>query len=65
MSIELKNKIALVTGGISGIGLEIVRQLLSQGTKVIMNFSSNHEQAIIVHDGLEKEFGLNRIMLGS
>lgn len=32
----LKNKVAVVTGGTRGIGLEIVRTFLKNGAKVIL-----------------------------
>lgn len=38
------DKIALVTGGTSGIGKEIVKQLLSESATVIINYGSNEEQ---------------------
>jgi 3-oxoacyl-[acyl-carrier protein] reductase len=41
----MKNKIALVTGGTSGIGLEIVCQLLAAGARVVINYASNESQA--------------------
>lgn len=34
---ELKDKVAIVTGGASGIGLETVRTFLQKGVKVVMN----------------------------
>lgn len=39
----LKNKIALVTGGTSGIGKEIVKQLLANEVIVIANYSNNED----------------------
>lgn len=41
----MNNKIALVTGGTSGIGKEIVIELLSKGCKVITCYSNNEENA--------------------
>lgn len=47
----MNNKVALVTGGTSGIGKEIVIELLSKGCKVITCYSTNGENA----KNLEKE----------
>ncbi|MCL2338339.1 MAG: SDR family oxidoreductase [Proteobacteria bacterium] len=40
-----ENKVALITGGISGIGLEIATQLLARGARVVMNYARNDDQA--------------------
>ena len=48
------NKIALVTGGTSGIGKEIVKELLDIGCKVITCYHSNEEAA----NSLEKNDNL-------
>lgn len=48
----MKNKIALVTGGTSGIGKEIVKELLQKGCKVVTCYSTNENNAI----ELKKEF---------
>ncbi len=40
----MKDKIALVTGGTSGIGKEIVKELLNEGLKIIIVYGHNVDQ---------------------
>ncbi len=55
----MKNKIALVTGGTSGIGKEIVIELISKGCKVITCYSNNEENA----KNLEKEISSENLLV--
>lgn len=50
----MKEKVALVTGGTSGIGKEIVKQLLSNGCFVFVNFGHNDEQMMEAKEELEQ-----------
>lgn len=50
---NFENKTALVTGGTSGIGKEIVKQLLIKGCKVIVNYGHNEENFINTKKELE------------
>lgn len=48
---NLKNKVAIVTGGNSGIGLAIALELARQGANIVIDFVSHPEAA----DALEKQ----------
>ena len=51
----MNNKIALVTGGTSGIGKEIVKELLEKGCTVITCYHSNEEVAIKAKEELNSD----------
>lgn len=55
----MNDKIALVTGGTSGIGKEIVKELLSKGCKVITCYHNNEEVA----KETEKEFDDKNLLI--
>lgn len=55
----MNNKIALVTGGTSGIGKQIVTQLLAKGCKVITCYSNNDENA----KNLESEINNENLLI--
>jgi len=51
---DFNNKIVLVTGGTSGIGKEIAKQLLMQGATVIINYGHNEEQKHLASEELKE-----------
>lgn len=51
----MNNKIALVTGGTSGIGKEIVKELLEKGCTVITCYHSNEEVALKAKEELNSD----------
>ena len=55
----MNNKIALVTGGTSGIGKEIVKELIEKGCIVITCYSNNVENAKL----LEKEINNDNLLI--
>lgn len=42
---ELKDKVAIVTGGSRGIGAAISKELAKQGVKIVLNYNNNSEAA--------------------
>ncbi|MCH5167008.1 MAG: SDR family oxidoreductase [Erysipelotrichales bacterium] len=55
----MKDKIAFVTGGTSGIGKEIVKELIEKGVKVITCYSTNVENA----KTLESEIASDNLLI--
>jgi len=47
---DMNGQVALVTGGIRGIGLAISERLMDRGIKVAAGYSSNHEDARLFAD---------------
>ena len=56
---DVTDKLALITGGTRGIGLEIARHLLVAGAKVVVNGRTSTPEA----DGLQAEFGRDRVSI--
>ncbi|MFP1632015.1 SDR family oxidoreductase [Zhengella sp. ZM62] len=61
MDLGLKGKVAVVTGGSSGIGLAAVRQFLAEGARVAF-CARDAERLETVADGLKGEFGADNVL---
>jgi 3-oxoacyl-[acyl-carrier protein] reductase len=57
MKIDLKDKVALVTGGSKGIGRETCLLLAEAGAKVILNYNRSKEKAEEVKNEIESKGG--------
>lgn len=53
----MNNKVALVTGGTSGIGKEIVVELIAKDCKVITCYSTNEEQVVEMFNVVKDKYG--------
>jgi len=56
---SLKDKVSLITGSTSGIGLGIARALARAGSAIVLNGFGKPEEIEAVRDGVAKEFGVH------
>jgi len=63
MELNLKDKVALVTGGSRGIGAAICRGLAAEGVKVGVNFSTSGDAANEVVAGIQRDFATAALAL--
>lgn len=54
-TLEMREQVALVTGGGGGIGSAICRRLAAAGAKVVVNYNRNAEKAQATLDSLAGE----------
>ncbi len=58
MDLQLKDKVALVTGGSHGLGKTVCLTLAQEGAKVAVNCRRNPEKADAVVDEIRQEYGV-------
>ncbi len=63
MKLNLKGKVALVTGGSRGIGAAICRALAEEGVHVGVNYNRSADEAEAVAAKLREQFGVRAIAL--
>ena len=61
MDLNLKDKVALVTGASRGLGKAICLSLAAEGVKVAVNYRQNPEKAQAVVDQIQQKFGTEAI----
>lgn len=61
----LKNKVAIVTGSTSGIGLGIARAFAEKGAHVMLNGLGDAAEIEKIRSGIEEEFGIKVLFHGA
>lgn len=57
--------VCLVSGSSSGIGAAIVREFAARGYNVVVNYNSGAERAATIAAELQREFGIEALILGA
>ena len=65
MDLNLKDKVALVTGGSRGIGTAICLSMAAEGAKVVVNYNSNGAKAQQVVKDIKEKYGTEAIAVGA
>ena len=63
MNLDLKDKVALVTGASRGLGREICLLLAAEGAKVVVNYRSSEEKADEVVAGIKEKYGTEAVAI--
>jgi 3-hydroxybutyrate dehydrogenase len=61
----LKNKVAIVTGSTSGIGLGIAKVLAGQGADIVLNGFGNPDEIEAIRVGIEREHSVRALYNGA
>jgi 3-oxoacyl-[acyl-carrier protein] reductase len=64
MDLNLKGKVAIVTGGSRSLGKVIARSLAAEGANVVVNYRVTAERASEVVEGIERDFGVEALAVG-
>lgn len=62
---SIKNKVALVTGSTSGIGLGIATSLAQQGCHIVLNGFADQQTVLDIQNKLQKEYGVKTFYSGA
>lgn len=60
---NLKNKVALVTGGAKGIGESIVKSLANLGCNVVINYNTSEIEAINLKQEIESKYNIKALTI--
>ena len=63
MDLHLKNKVALVTGGASGLGKAIVIALAEEGACVAVNYRSKKAEADTLAEHIQNQYGVKAMVV--
>lgn len=63
MTLTLKDKVALITGGSAGLGAAVARQLAAEGVNLAINYNNSEERALKVAESLASEFGIKTVII--